>query len=136
VRKQALSGLSTVATPQAIDAVIAATGSGSVADRETALALAATLPGPRAAEAVTTAVGDRDPRIATAAIEALGEMPEGGRDPRLAGFVGDPGAPLTVRTAAARVLRERGGEVSPEVAAAIERLLGPDEPRVIILSSH
>ncbi|HMG56232.1 MAG TPA: HEAT repeat domain-containing protein, partial [Kofleriaceae bacterium] len=97
-------------------------------ERAVALGLLGNLGDPRAAGALRRAIDDADPKIATAAIYDAQGSAGSQLEPQLLARILDPGAPPEVRSAAAQVLRQRGGEVADSASAQIARLLGEDGP--------
>jgi len=91
-----------------------------------ALGLLGNLGDSRAADVLRRAIDDANPQIATAAIyDAQGTAgPE--LEQELLARVLDAGAPPEVRSAAAQVLRQRGGEVADSASPQIAKLLGED----------
>ena len=89
-----------------------------------ALGLLGNLGDPRAADVLRRAIDDANPAVATAAIyDAQGSVGSE-LEPQLLARILDPGAPREVRSAAAQVLRQRGGEVADSASAEIADLIG------------
>jgi hypothetical protein len=126
VRQLALSGLAAVGTRAALDQVVLAAEAGPPEERTMALGLLGNLGDSRASEVLRRAIDDANPQVATAAIYNAGGSAGPELEQELLARVLDPGAPPEVRSAAAQVLRQRGGEVADSAKAQIARLIGED----------
>lgn len=91
-----------------------------------ALGLLGNLGDSRAADVLRRAVDDANPQVATAAIYVAQASAGPELEHELLARVLDPGAPPEVRSAAAQVLRQRGGELADSASAQIAKLIGED----------
>jgi HEAT repeat protein len=97
---------------------------GAPDERAMALGLLGNLGDTRATDVLRRAIDDANPRIAAAAIFDAQASTGSEIEQQLLARVLDPDAALEVRSAAAQVLRQRGGEIADSASTQITRLLG------------
>lgn len=124
VRYQALQSLGSLGSRPAIDALVAATGTGELSERMTAIASLGSSEDPAASAAIARLIEDRDPDVASAAIWAASSGGNDVDDALLRVFRGS-GHDDPRWLAAAQLLYQRGVSVDDATAAALTAAVGP-----------